>query len=153
VSERGNEAVERIMQMTNGIGADAALECVGTQQSMMQAIRSTRPRGGIGYAHPPRAAQAGRLVVPQNRPGKHERAGAFSYPSRMAYFNGDPLPTRLAVGSGFRKASCGRIAAALVYPFKGADHRRAAELACCQAGHVPSGIKNRTMDESIDSSW
>jgi Zn-dependent alcohol dehydrogenase len=45
VTERGEEGVERIMQLTNGVGADAVLECVGTQQSMMQAIHSTRPGG------------------------------------------------------------------------------------------------------------
>jgi threonine dehydrogenase-like Zn-dependent dehydrogenase len=33
----------------NGIGADAALECVGTQESMMQAIGCTRPGGAVGY--------------------------------------------------------------------------------------------------------
>ena len=38
VAERGNEAVARVNELTNGIGADSALECVGTQNSMMQAI-------------------------------------------------------------------------------------------------------------------
>ena len=45
VTERGDEGVARIKDMTNGIGADSVLECVGTQESMMQAIRSTRPGG------------------------------------------------------------------------------------------------------------
>ena len=45
VTERGDEGVARIKQLTNGVGADAVLECVGTQESMMQAIRSTRPGG------------------------------------------------------------------------------------------------------------
>ena len=45
VTERGDEGVERIKQLTNGIGADSVLECVGTQQSMMQAIQSTRCGG------------------------------------------------------------------------------------------------------------
>src|SRR5205085_6919508 len=39
VTERGDEGVERIMEITKGVGADAVLECVGTPQSMMQAIR------------------------------------------------------------------------------------------------------------------
>ncbi len=38
VTERGDEGVARIMDMTKGVGADSVLECVGTQQSMMQAI-------------------------------------------------------------------------------------------------------------------
>jgi threonine dehydrogenase-like Zn-dependent dehydrogenase len=49
VTERGDEGVARIMELTNGIGADSVLECVGTQESMMQAIESTRPGGAIGY--------------------------------------------------------------------------------------------------------
>jgi threonine dehydrogenase-like Zn-dependent dehydrogenase len=49
VTERGNEGVTRIKDMTDGIGADAVLECVGTQEAMMQAIQSTRPGGSIGY--------------------------------------------------------------------------------------------------------
>jgi threonine dehydrogenase-like Zn-dependent dehydrogenase len=53
VSERGDVGVERIKEMTKGVGADATLECVGTQQSMMQAVKSTRPGGGIGYVGVP----------------------------------------------------------------------------------------------------
>ncbi len=51
--ERGDEGVDRVRQLTEGIGADAALECVGTQESMMQAIRSTRPGGSVGYVGVP----------------------------------------------------------------------------------------------------
>src|SRR3989440_4177233 len=53
VTERGDEGVERIKELTNGIGADSVLECVGTQQSMFQAIRSTRPGGSVGYVGVP----------------------------------------------------------------------------------------------------
>ena len=53
VTERGDEGVERIKQLTNGIGADSVLECVGTQQSMMQAINATRPGGYVGYVGVP----------------------------------------------------------------------------------------------------
>src|SRR5216117_2435790 len=45
VTERGDEGITRIKELTDGIGADAVLECVGTQEAMMQAIRSTRPGG------------------------------------------------------------------------------------------------------------
>jgi len=38
VTERGDEGVARIVELTNGVGADSVLECVGTQESMMQAI-------------------------------------------------------------------------------------------------------------------
>ena len=53
VTERGEEGVARIKELTNGIGADSVLECVGTQESMMQAIRSTRAGGYIGYVGVP----------------------------------------------------------------------------------------------------
>jgi threonine dehydrogenase-like Zn-dependent dehydrogenase len=53
VTERGDEGVARIMDMTKGIGADAVLECVGTQESMMQAIRSTRKGGYVSYVGVP----------------------------------------------------------------------------------------------------
>jgi threonine dehydrogenase-like Zn-dependent dehydrogenase len=53
VTERGDIGVSRVKELTNGIGADSVLECVGTQQSMMQAINSTRPGGYIGYVGVP----------------------------------------------------------------------------------------------------
>ena len=57
VTERGDESVAHIKDMTNGIGADAVLECVGTQESMMQAIRSTRPGGYVGYIGVPHGVE------------------------------------------------------------------------------------------------
>src|SRR5207248_6209615 len=53
VSARGDAGVARIKDLTDGIGADSVLECVGTQESMMQAIRSTRPGGYVGYVGVP----------------------------------------------------------------------------------------------------
>jgi threonine dehydrogenase-like Zn-dependent dehydrogenase len=53
VSERGEQGVERIKDLTNGVGADSVLECVGTQESMQQAIRATRPGGSVGYVGVP----------------------------------------------------------------------------------------------------
>jgi threonine dehydrogenase-like Zn-dependent dehydrogenase len=53
VTERGDEGIERIKQLTNGVGADSVLECVGTQESMTQAIKSTRPGGSVGYVGVP----------------------------------------------------------------------------------------------------
>ncbi len=49
VTERGDEGVARIKDMTGGLGAHSVIEAVGTQESMMQAIRSTRPGGHVGY--------------------------------------------------------------------------------------------------------
>jgi threonine dehydrogenase-like Zn-dependent dehydrogenase len=57
VTERGDEGVDRIKELTNGVGADSVLECVGTQESMMQAIRATRPGGSVGYAGVPHGVE------------------------------------------------------------------------------------------------
>jgi len=57
VTERGEEGVARIHELTNGIGADSVLECVGTQESMMQAIQSARPGGYVGYVGVPHAVE------------------------------------------------------------------------------------------------
>jgi threonine dehydrogenase-like Zn-dependent dehydrogenase len=57
VAERGDEGVARIKDMTNGIGADSILECVGTQESMMQAVRSIRPGGSVGYVGVPHGVE------------------------------------------------------------------------------------------------
>ncbi len=53
VTERGDEGVARIKELTKGIGADSVLECVGTQESMTQALRSTRPGGHLGFVGVP----------------------------------------------------------------------------------------------------
>lgn len=53
VTERGEEGVARIKKLTRGIGADSVLECVGTQQSMMQAIGSARQGGYVSYVGVP----------------------------------------------------------------------------------------------------
>ncbi len=57
VAERGDAGVAHVMELTNGIGADAVLECVGTQDAMMQAIRSTRPGGSVGYVGVPHGVE------------------------------------------------------------------------------------------------
>lgn len=49
VEERGDEGVAKIKELTNGLGAHSVVEAVGTQEAMMQAIRSTRPGGHVGF--------------------------------------------------------------------------------------------------------
>jgi threonine dehydrogenase-like Zn-dependent dehydrogenase len=49
VEERGDDGVARVKELTDGLGAHGVIEAVGTQESMMQAIRSTRPGGHVGY--------------------------------------------------------------------------------------------------------
>lgn len=79
VSERGDEAVERVKQLTGGFGAHSVLECVGHRQSMDTAIKITRPGGAVG-----------RVGVPQ-----HETLPA----SQPAFYHnitigGGPAPVR-----------------------------------------------------------
>jgi Zn-dependent alcohol dehydrogenase len=57
VTERGDEGVARIMDLTNGVGADSVLECVGTQESMMRAIHAARPGGYVGYVGVPHGVE------------------------------------------------------------------------------------------------
>jgi threonine dehydrogenase-like Zn-dependent dehydrogenase len=49
VEERGDEGIARIRELTSGLGAHSVIEAVGTQESMMQAIRSTRAGGHVGF--------------------------------------------------------------------------------------------------------
>jgi threonine dehydrogenase-like Zn-dependent dehydrogenase len=49
VEERGDDGVARVKDLTDGLGAHSVIEAVGTQESMMQALRSARPGGHVGY--------------------------------------------------------------------------------------------------------
>lgn len=57
VSERGEEGIARVKQMTGNVGAESVLECVGTEQSMAQAMSCCRPGGSIGYVGVPHGVQ------------------------------------------------------------------------------------------------
>ena len=55
VSERGDEAIERVRELTDGLGAHSVLECVGHDQAVVTALEIARPGGAVG-----------RVGVPQN---------------------------------------------------------------------------------------
>jgi threonine dehydrogenase-like Zn-dependent dehydrogenase len=57
ISERGDEGVARIKEITKGVGAESVLECVGTKESMNQAMNCTRPGGSIGYVGVPHGVE------------------------------------------------------------------------------------------------
>src|SRR3954451_21768750 len=57
VAERGDEAIERVKEMTGGIGVDAALECVGTGQAMDTALAIARPGSTVGYVGVPHGVE------------------------------------------------------------------------------------------------
>ena len=57
VAERGDEATKAIMDLTDGIGVDAALECVGTGQAMETALSIVRPGSVVGYVGVPHGVE------------------------------------------------------------------------------------------------
>jgi threonine dehydrogenase-like Zn-dependent dehydrogenase len=57
VSERGEDGIARVKTLTNGVGADSVLECVGTQESMRQAIECARPGAMIGFVGVPHGVE------------------------------------------------------------------------------------------------
>ena len=57
VSERGEDGIARVKELTLGVGADSVLECVGTKESMAQAIQCARPGAMIGYVGVPHGVQ------------------------------------------------------------------------------------------------
>jgi threonine dehydrogenase-like Zn-dependent dehydrogenase len=94
VSERGDEAVEHVRKLTNGIGAHSVLECVGLEESMHTAIGIARPGGAVG-----------RVGVPQDEmmPG-----------SLPAFYNnvvvgGGPAPVRAYIDELLRDILEGKI--------------------------------------------
>jgi threonine dehydrogenase-like Zn-dependent dehydrogenase len=79
VSERGEEAIERVRQLTHGLGAHAVLECVGLGQATLTALSIVRPGGGVG-----------RVGVPQD---EAIPAGQATFYSNVTIAGG-PAPVR-----------------------------------------------------------
>jgi threonine dehydrogenase-like Zn-dependent dehydrogenase len=57
VAERGDAATAAVLELTDGVGVDAALECVGTAQAFMTAMAVTRPGGMVGYVGVPHGVE------------------------------------------------------------------------------------------------
>ncbi len=57
VAERGDEAIEKVKEMTAGVGVDATLECVGTDQAMTTALGVARPGSTVGYVGVPHGVE------------------------------------------------------------------------------------------------
>src|SRR5438270_7056161 len=58
LAERGDAAINAVLEMTDGVGADAALECVGTGQSVATALAITRPGSMVGIVGVPHGVDA-----------------------------------------------------------------------------------------------
>ena len=57
VAERGDEAIERVMELTGGAGADSALECVGSAQSTLTALGCVCAGGAVGRVGVPHVGE------------------------------------------------------------------------------------------------
>ena len=57
VTERGDDGVAQVKKMTDGVGADSVLECVGMKESMFQALNCTRPGGSMGFVGVPHGVE------------------------------------------------------------------------------------------------
>ncbi len=55
VSERGDEAIERVRELTGGLGAHSVLECVGYEESTVTALSIARPGGAVGRVGVPQS--------------------------------------------------------------------------------------------------
>lgn len=57
VADRGNEGVEAVMELTRGVGADATLECVGTDDAIQTAFRVARAGSMVGFVGVPHGVE------------------------------------------------------------------------------------------------
>ena len=73
VSERGDEAVERVQELTNGFGAHSVLECVGLEQSMATALRIARVGGAVGRVGVPQEETIPEAIAHVLRQRRHRR--------------------------------------------------------------------------------
>jgi threonine dehydrogenase-like Zn-dependent dehydrogenase len=94
VSERGAEAVARVMELTGGLGPHSVLECVGTDQAMNTAIGIARPGGAIG-----------RVGVPHYQAIPGSEAAFY----KNVTVGGGPAPTRAYIADLLPDVLDGRI--------------------------------------------
>jgi threonine dehydrogenase-like Zn-dependent dehydrogenase len=79
VSERGDEAIDRVRQLTNGLGAHSVLECVGHDQAVVTALGIVRPGGAVGRVGVPQHEQiptTHATLLQQRDDQRRPRAGA-----------------------------------------------------------------------------
>jgi threonine dehydrogenase-like Zn-dependent dehydrogenase len=87
VSERGDEAVERVRELTGGVGAHSVLECVGLEQSMLTAIGIARPGGAVGRVGVPQDE-----TIPASQPAFFDNVTVSGGPAPVRAYIEDLLP-------------------------------------------------------------
>jgi hypothetical protein len=99
VEERGEDAVDRVTEMTDGIGVDAALECVGTGEAMTTAISVARPGAMVGYVGVPHGVELPVPMLFRRNVGVH--GGAAPARTYIPELLGDVLDGKIDPGRVF----------------------------------------------------
>jgi threonine dehydrogenase-like Zn-dependent dehydrogenase len=102
VEERGEEAIEAVKKLTDGIGVDAALECVGTNEAMQTAIAIARPGSVVGNVGLPHDVEIPALGIFVRNVGVH----------------GGPAPVRAYIPELMKDVLNGRINPGRVFDYK-----------------------------------
>jgi threonine dehydrogenase-like Zn-dependent dehydrogenase len=87
VSERGEEAVERVRELTDGFGVHSVLECVGLEQSMQTAIGIARPGGAVGRVGVPQDE-----TLPASQPAFYDNITVSGGPAPVRAYIEELLP-------------------------------------------------------------
>jgi threonine dehydrogenase-like Zn-dependent dehydrogenase len=87
VSERGDDAVERVRELTDGFGVHSVLECVGLEQSELTAIEIARPGGAVGRVGVPQDE-----TLPASRPAFYNNVSVSGGPAPVRAYIAELLP-------------------------------------------------------------
>jgi threonine dehydrogenase-like Zn-dependent dehydrogenase len=87
VAERGDEAVERVRELTDGFGVHSVLECVGLEQSMHTAISIARPGGAVGRVGVPQDE-----TMPASQPAFYNNVTVSGGPAPVRAYIDELLP-------------------------------------------------------------
>jgi len=87
VSERGDEAVERVRELTGGFGVHSVLECVGLEQSVLTAVSIARPGGAVGRVGVPQDE-----TMPASQPSFYNNVSVSGGPAPVRAYIEELLP-------------------------------------------------------------
>jgi len=87
VSERGEEAIERVRDLTDGFGVHSVLECVGLEQSELTAIEIARPGGAVGRVGVPQDE-----TMPASQPAFYNNVSVSGGPAPVRAYIEELLP-------------------------------------------------------------
>ena len=87
VSERGDEGIERVRELTGGLGVHSVLECVGTEQAMLTSVSIARPGGAVGRVGVPNYK-----AIPASEPAFYNNITVSGGPAPVRAYIGELLP-------------------------------------------------------------